>query len=108
MAYNKYSAKPTIYNGKKFPSIKEANYCKRLDISMKATSEKERVIKYEMQVPFEVVVSGAKICKYLLDFKVYYADGSIEFIDVKGVKTPVYRIKKKLVEAIHGIKIIEV
>jgi len=28
--------------------------------------------------------------------------------DVKGVKTPVYRLKKKLVEALHGITIQEI
>jgi len=27
---------------------------------------------------------------------------------VKGVKTPVYKLKKKLVEAIHKIKITEI
>jgi len=27
---------------------------------------------------------------------------------VKGVKTPVYKLKKKLVEAIHNIKITEI
>jgi hypothetical protein len=27
---------------------------------------------------------------------------------VKGVRTPVYRLKKKLVEAQHGIRIMEV
>jgi hypothetical protein len=28
--------------------------------------------------------------------------------DVKGVKTPVYQLKKKLVKALHGIDIVEV
>jgi hypothetical protein len=28
--------------------------------------------------------------------------------DVKGVKTPIYRLKKKLVKATHGIEITEV
>ena len=37
-----------------------------------------------------------------------YGDGRIEYVDVKGVKTDIYRIKKKLVEALYSIKIKEV
>lgn len=53
-------------------------------------------------------MNGKKICKYIADFRVTYADGRIEVVDVKGVRTGVYRLKKKLVEAQYGIIIIEV
>ncbi|MBU6390533.1 DUF1064 domain-containing protein, partial [Patescibacteria group bacterium] len=39
--------------------------------------------------------------------KVIFGDGREEIVDVKGMKTAVYRLKKKLVEAQYGIKIIE-
>jgi protein associated with RNAse G/E len=104
----KYKAKKTTYSGVIFDSRKEAEYCYKLDLAKKAFYPKDKVISYDMQVPFEVKVNGAKICTYKLDFKVTYADNTIKFIDVKGMKTPVYRLKKKLVEAIYGITITEV
>lgn len=45
--------------------------------------------------------------KYVADF-VYKENGKTIVEDVKGFKTPEYRIKKKLMLFIHGIKIKEV
>lgn len=80
----------------------------QLDWQKKATSPRDKVVEWVPQVPFQVVLNGIKICKYIADFKVTYADGRVEIVDVKGVRTDVYRLKKKLVEAQYGIKIIEV
>jgi hypothetical protein len=44
---------------------------------------------------------------YFADFKVTYGDGRVEVVDVKGVKTPLYRFKKKCVEAGYNIIIKE-
>jgi len=88
-------------------SKKEANYCKILDQLKFAKHLSERVLSYELQVPFQIILNGINICKYIADFKVLYCDGRIEIVDVKGVKTDIYKIKKKLVEAQYGIKIIE-
>lgn len=89
-------------------SKKEANYAQELDFLKKANKPGERVMHYEMQVPFQVILNNVKICKYLADFKVFYRDGRVEIIDVKGVRTDIYKLKKKLIEAQYGIKIIEV
>jgi hypothetical protein len=105
---NKFNAKKTEYNGIIFDSKKEANYCATLDKLKNATSPADKVIDYERQVKFPVEVMGRKICTYKLDFKVTYGDLSVKYIDVKGMKTPVYNLKKKLVEAIYGITITEV
>lgn len=105
---SKYRNVQTEYNGIKFMSKKEAEYAMQLDWQRKATSPRDRVVEYECQVPFQIVLNGKKICKYLADFRVKYADGREEIIDVKGVRTDVYRLKKKLVEAQYGIQIIEV
>lgn len=105
---SKYGNIKTEYNGVVFMSKKEARYAEQLDFLKKASKDHERVVSYEMQVPYKVVVNGKHICKYLADFKVLYADGHVEIVDVKGVRTNVYSIKKKLVEALHDIEIIEV
>jgi hypothetical protein len=66
-----------------------------------------------MQVPYNIVVNNIHIANYFLDFEVENKDGTIEYIDIKGkdkktnkfIKTGVFALKKRLVEAIYGIKI---
>ena len=64
------------------------------------------------QVVFEiapsVVIQGRKRppMKYIADF-VYYVDGQRVVEDVKGLRTDVYRIKRHLMKAVHGIDILE-
>ena len=43
----------------------------------------------------------------VVDFVEFWADGTVNFIDVKGYKTPQYKRNKKLVEALYPIEIIE-
>lgn len=105
---NKYNNIRTAYKGQVFMSKKEAQYCRELDILKNARIPKHKVVSYETQVPFPIVVNNQKICNYLADFKVLYQDGRIEIVDVKGFRTEIYKLKKKLVEAQYGIKIIEV
>lgn len=105
---NKFGAIKTDYNGIKYDSRKEAAYAQTLDLCKKAVGKSDRVVEIERQLPYLLEVNGVKICKYILDFKVKYADGRTEYIDVKGVLTPVYKLKKKLVKAIHNIDIKEV
>ena len=49
---------------------------------------------------------GSEMC--IRDSFLYYENGNKIIEDVKGVKTSVYRIKKKLTEAIYDITIKEV
>lgn len=105
---SKYGNIKTKYKGIKFDSKKEAEYAMLLDSMKKAKDPSDRVVKIEYQPVFPIEVNCEKICKYYADFRVEYADGRIEVIDVKGVRTGVYKIKKKLVEALYDIEIIEV
>lgn len=107
---NKYNAKKTVYSGKSFDSRKEAEYCRQLEILKKAIDKKDRVMSYKTQVPFQITINGQKICKYIADFVVEYADKHTEIIDVKSVitrKLPIFRLKKKLMKAVLHIDIIE-
>ena len=45
---------------------------------------------------------------YRLDFQEFWANGDIVWMDVKGMSTQVYKIKKKLVETNYPFKITEV
>lgn len=62
-----------------------------------------------MQVPFACVVNGIHVCDYVADFT--YTEGERRVVeDVKSEHTrklPVYRLKRKLMLACHGIQISE-
>ena len=105
---SKYGNIKTEYNGNSYMSKREANYAQQLDLLKKAKNKADQVVSYEVQVPYQIEINGKKICKYLADFRVLYADGRIEIVDVKGYRTAMYRLKKKLVEATYGIEIKEV
>tara|TARA_R110002126_G_scaffold153682_3_gene300817 strand:+ start:5663 stop:6001 length:339 start_codon:yes stop_codon:yes gene_type:complete len=103
---NKYNAKKTEYNGFTYDSKKEAGYAKKLDL-LKMASGNDKVLSVERQVPYAMIVNTVKICTYRLDFKVTYPN-RVEHVDVKGMLTAIYRLKKKLMKALHDIDIIEV
>ena len=101
--WSKYGNKKTEYNGFTYDSKKEANRAQELDLLERAGE----ISDIERQVPFVCEVNGKKICTYKADFRYKEKDGTVVVEDVKGVRTGVYKLKKKLVEAIHGVKIIE-
>ena len=101
---NKYNAKPVVIDGIKFHSTGEGNRYKELKYQKYAGLIRD----FEMQVPIICTVANKKICAYICDFVVTLNDGSIVHEDYKGFKTAIYILKKKLVEALHGIKIVEV
>ena len=105
---SKYNNVKTEYGGRVFHSKKEAEFAQTLDTLKKAKNLRERVILYTCQSKYPVFINGIKICDYIADFVVTHADGWTEVVDVKGYKTAMYRLKKKMVEAYYGIKIIEV
>jgi len=56
---------------------------------------------------YPLIVSGQKIGYYEADFR-YMENGAVVVEDVKGVKTPVYNLKKKMIKAYYNIDIKEV
>ena len=109
----KYKAKKVELDGYTFDSMAEA---KHYWFGIKPRLEAGEINNLRLQPSFRCEINGKLICKYLADFQ--YMDtkeigpqgqlGCTVVEDVKGFKTPVYRLKKKLVEAIHlGTKIIE-
>jgi len=100
MIKHKFRAKPQEYDGIKFPSKKEAlRY-----MHLQALKKRGEVLFFLRQVPF-YLPGGVK---YVLDFMVFWADGIVTMEDSKGLKTPMYIAKKKMVESIYPIEITEV
>lgn len=54
--------------------------------------------------PGEVI---EKACTYVADFLYFGEDGKLVVEDCKGVKTEAYKIKRKLMLHVHGIKVKE-
>lgn len=100
----KYGNTRTTYNGRLYDSKKEAARAEELDMLTRAD---DGVLSWVPQPEFELVVNDVLIGKYIADFSVQWKDGSVTYEDVKGVRTPLYKLKKKLVEALYGITITE-
>ena len=104
----KYHAKKTVVDGIEFDSAKEA---KRY-VELRDMQEAGMIQGLCLQVPFELLPSfecdGVKYrgTRYIADF-VYYRDGKRVVEDVKGVKTPEYKLKKKLMAYLNHIDIEE-
>ena len=98
----KYRAIKTEVDGVVFDSKKEAWRYQQLKLMEKAGAIKN----LKLQPVFPIEIRGVKICKYKADFD-YEQSGERIVEDVKGFKTPVYRLKKKLTEAIYEIRIKE-
>ena len=99
--WTKYRNKVTFYNGQRYDSKKEATRAMELDI-LKRAGEIEG---YQRQVRFPIQVNNQHICAYIADF-VVQGKGKQWVEDVKGVETPVFKLKRKLMKAVHGIEII--
>ena len=60
------------------------------------------------QVSFELIPKqdGERAVSYVADFA-YWQDGKLIVEDVKGVRTSVYNLKRKLMLWVHNIRILE-
>ena len=69
------------------------------------------IVPLTLQPPFPIYAfgTGIKVAVYYADFEYIVAqNGEVVTEDVKGMKTAVYRLKKRLVESQYGIQIREV
>ena len=106
---SKYGAQPTVVDGVRFDSKKEAARYQELLMRQRAGE----IHGLELQPEFPLYVwdtvnkTATHIGKYVADFTYTERDQSV-VEDVKGMKTPVYRLKKKMVEAQYGVTIREI
>ena len=92
-------SKRTVRNGIKFPSKKEAEFYDMLCLA----KESDEVLFFIRQPMFDLP-GGVT---YKADFMVFYTDGRVQVIDVKGHRTKDYIQKKKMVESLYPIEIEE-
>jgi hypothetical protein len=101
VSVNKFRNEPKTVDGIRFASKLEANRYLQLKM-MKAGGI---ITDFIIQQTYYLEVNGLHICRYIADFVITWADGRVTVEDTKGVETPEFKIKKKLMLAIHGISI---
>lgn len=103
---SKYNAHKTSLDGIRFDSKKEADYYAELKMLEKAGAIKSLNLqpRFTIQEPF--VYRGKKYRKieYVADFE-FMENGKRVVVDVKGVRTPVYKLKLKLFLKRYGDKV---
>ena len=107
--WNKYHAKKVSKDGRTFDSKHEAGRYAELKLLQRAG----KITDLRCQVSFLLIPAQyengkciERKCTYIADFT-YRENGQFVVEDAKGLKTDVYRIKKKLMLEKYGIRIRE-
>ncbi len=101
----KFRNRKTVANGVTFDSGKEARRWQELQLMALAGA----ITELKRQVSFDLCVNGMLICRYIAD-ATYRENGMLVCEDVKSPisrRQGDYRIKFKLMRAVHGIEIRE-
>lgn len=101
---SKYRNSHVVVDGTTFDSKAEARRYQELKL-MQAAGE---ITDLEAHPCYPLIVNGVKVGSYEADFRYVTQGGETVIEDVKGVRTDTYRLKKRLVEALYGIKVVEV
>jgi uncharacterized membrane protein len=98
----KYGNRKVTIDGITFDSVTEGRFYSELKLREKAGE----VYEVQMQTPYALTVNGQLVCTYKPDFCFYDAIAKRQrVVDVKGVQTKDFIIKKKLMRAVHGIEV---
>jgi hypothetical protein len=89
-AQHKFHAKPTTIDNIKFASKLEARYYQHLLLLQRGGA----VVGFMRQVPLHFKSGN----KYVMDFLIFNSDGTCVAVDVKGVETKEFKIKRRLIE----------
>ena len=105
----KYHNRKVTRDGETFDSVKEyRRFCElRLLERAGAVTDLRRQVKFEL-IPAQRIDGKVveRACSYVADF-VYMENGQQVVEDTKGMRTQEYRLKRKLMLWVHGIRIKE-
>lgn len=94
-----------IYKGQRFDSKLELEW-----FILHEGETGKKIINLIRQRTFPLYVNGELICRYRADYDYFLyqaTEGNHEVLDVKGHRTDIYKLKKKLMKAIYGIEVKE-
>lgn len=92
---SKYNNKATATGGIIYHSKLESKYAQDLEWRKKAGEIRD----WDRQVRIDLRSYGQHICNYYVDFVVYHNDETVEYVEVKGFETDVFKLKWRLFEA---------
>lgn len=97
---NKYKNKHVEYHGIKFDSKKEGAYYLKLKTmeELGIIKDLKLQVKFELQPSFKFNGKTIRAINYIADFTYYDENNKYHIVDTKGVKTEVYKIKKKMMQ----------
>jgi hypothetical protein len=99
---SKYGNQLVEHEGELFHSKGELQRFRELQLEQRAGL----ISNLQRQVEFPIAAAGVVVCSWFADF-VYQRDGREVVEDFKGFRTDIYKLKKKFVEAIYKIRILE-
>lgn len=102
-ARRKYKNIPEVVDGFTFDSRLEAKRYGELKLLEKAGE----ICRLKMQTRWDLQVNNVHIAYYFSDFD-YLEAGKLVVEDCKGLETPVFRIKAKMLFAQYGIEIVRI
>lgn len=108
---SKYRAKKTEIDGIRFDSQKEAFRYHELKLLEKAGEISDLQLQKEFVLIPQQKIDGKvaeRKCSYFADFVYKDKEGKMVVEDTKGVRTPDYIIKRKLMLFKYKIKVVEV
>ena len=110
MSYSKYRNKKTAIGDKVFDSMHEAYRYRELKMLLDAgeISDLQLQVPYELMPSFKLDGETYRGIKYVADFVYKDKSGNTIVEDAKGMRTEVYKMKRKLMAYVHKIKIKEV
>ena len=101
---SKYRAVRTTVDSITFASKKEARRYGELRIMQMA----KLISGLELQPRFPIALNEIHICDYVADFAYYDTKTGKRVIeDAKGMRLPLFKLKKRLAEAAYGIVVVE-
>jgi len=95
---SKYRNAPTVVDGKRFASKKEANYYLQLKLALAMNQIRGFACQVSIPLP-----SGKR--RMVIDFMVVELDGRVRWVDTKGHATDTWKTKRDELEHALGIKI---
>lgn len=106
----KYRNKKTTVDGITFDSMAEATRWGSLKLLAESGAIRDLVRQPEYVLIPTVKINGKTVraMKYRADFGYRKPDGTEIIEDVKGMLTPVYRMKRHMMKALLGLDIVEI
>ena len=98
---SKYGNIKVTHFGHTFDSKKEGNRY----LTLLEKEQKGQITDLVLQPRFDMIVNGVNCGFYKADFGYVDSTGATVIEDVKGVQTAVFKLKRKIVEALYDITI---